>query len=108
MDTDIYMTVSDLLQMCAQLEAEGPISDTASFESAIDSGNTAQAEQWMLENYGKKEGYDDRWRDHREADLYHYFRNKGDMTNTQRVAEMSIKSSSRKKRLADLKRRKAA
>jgi len=67
-------------------------------------GSLGQAENWLKQKEGNDK-YDQRWRDHRERELFNAYCAQQDWSEAKRIVESSVKEGSkqgRKKRLEEL------
>jgi len=86
-----------------EAEMEILISSTSSFEKAINNNDVQKAEDWLnniKNNPNEFPQYDERWVDHRERALFKKYCSEEDWEKAKRIANSSIKESSKEGRLA--------
>jgi len=64
---------------------EAMIENTSGYKSALEEGRFEEAESWMRQMLGSKEGYDDRWFGHRELELFRALRAAGKYTEAKQL-----------------------
>ena len=77
-----------------------PITDTASFLQAVLNGQLAKAEAWLNQQKASpaKPGYDQRWVDHRERELFRAYYSRADWPSAKHIVEGSALPSSKEGR----------
>ena len=80
------------------------IAGTTDFMLAVEEGRLEEAERWLAEQSKNptKEGYDARWLDHRQRELFRAYNAKKDWVSAKKIVEATADASSKDGRVRRL------